>query len=269
LGQTYGRLELIVVDGGSTDDTLDTVRSYSDARMRIVPQPHNRGRLPGALNCGFAAARGDLFTWTQDDDWYAPEALAVMAQALQAEPEVGFVYAGFWFVDEAGQVTRPAQLSEPANLRRTNAVGHCFLYRRTVAEAVGAYDPDYLMSEDTHYWLRVSRVARMRFLPGRYFYHRLHAGSLTMRHYGRFAALRVAARARRQVLRIPWLEYQRQVADAYIQEAFAAHTNAATARVRRCVGLGVLHNPTWLTNRGVLSIGLHAWLAPRRAGAAG
>ena len=265
LRQTYPRLEIIIVDGGSTDDTLAIVRSFTDDRIRIVTQPANAGLLPGALNCGFAAARGDLFTWTQDDDYYAPEALAVMVQALQADPEIGFVYAGFWFIDTDGQVLRPAELGEPDELDRRNSVGHCFLYRREVARRVGEYDVAFYMSEDTHFWVRAYRVTRMRHLPGAYFFHRLHPASLTMRDYGRFAALRVAARARREVLHIPWLLYQRQLADAYIQEAFAAHENAATARAQRCVWLGVLHNPAWLANRGVLSIGLRSWLAPHPA----
>ena len=90
-----------------------------------------------------------------------------------------------------------------------------------------------------------------------------------MREYGRYTALRVAARARRQVLHIPWLAYQRQLAEADIQEAFAAHANADPARVRRCVSHGLLHNPAWLANRGVWSIGARAILTarqPRRSG---
>jgi len=263
LRQTYGDLELIVVDGGSTDGTLDIVRSYADSRIRIVNQPNNADRLPGALNCGFAQARGAFFTWTQDDDYYAPEALQVMLGALQARPAIGFAYAGFWYVDGAGQVTRPAEVGAPQELYQRNAVGHCFLYRRAVAEQVGRYDPAFLMAEDCHYWLRAYCVTQMERLPGRYFYHRLHAGSLTMRDYGQYAAMRVAARARRQVLHISGLEYHRQLADAYIQEAFAAHADAAPRRVRRSVLLALSHNPTWLTHRGVLSIGLQALLAGR------
>jgi len=129
---------------------------------------------------------------------------------------------------------------------------------------VGAYDPAFLMAEDAHYWLRVYRAARMQFLPGQHFHHRLHDASLTMRDYGRFTSLRVLARARRQVLQIPWWEYQRQLADADIQEAFAAHANAAPERVRRCVLQGVARDPRWLANRGVSAILLRALTQPGR-----
>jgi glycosyltransferase involved in cell wall biosynthesis len=258
--QTYPNLEIIVVDGGSTDGTLDIVRSFADARIHIVSQPGNVDRLPGALNCGFAEAHGSLFTWLQDDDYYAPEALAVMASSLEAAADIGFVYAGFWYVDEAGEVLRAADVGQPEELQRRNSVGTCFLYRRTVAEQVGTYDPAFVMSEDSHYWLRVYQVSRMLQLPGRYYFHRLHRGSLTERDYGAYRAMRVAARARRHVLKLPWLEYQRQVADAFIQEAFAAQGNAARSRTWGCLLQGVARNPRWLTDRGVLSMGLRAVL---------
>jgi glycosyltransferase involved in cell wall biosynthesis len=263
LAQTYEDFELIAVDGGSTDGALEIVRSFADPRIRLIHQPGNLDRLPGALNCGFAAARGSLFTWTQDDDYFSPDALAAMVHALESDPSLGFVYGGFWYIDAAGEVLQAAEVGEPAELFQRNAVGHCFLYRREVANKVGKYDPAFLMAEDSHYWDRVLMVTRMQRLPGGYFYHRLHPGSLTESDYGAYRAMRVAASARRQVLKIPWREYRRQVADAYIQEAFAAHAAGAVERVRRCVAKGLLSNPLWISNRGVVSIGLRALLGQR------
>jgi glycosyltransferase involved in cell wall biosynthesis len=263
LAQTYERFELIVVDGGSSDGTLDTVRACNDPRIRIVNQEANADRLPGALNHGFAEAQGSLFTWTQDDDYYEPEAIAVMVQALESEPEIGFVYTGYWHVDEAGRVLKAAEIGEPGELYVRNSIGNCFLYRREVAEKVGAYDPAFFMAEDSHYWARVLLVTGIKRLPGSYFNHRRHQGSLTVRDYGSYRAMRVAARARRQVLRISWREYHRQRANAFIQEAFAAYADGAWRRVRRCLLRGVASDPSWLINRGVLSIGLKSILPNR------
>ena len=258
LQQTYRHWELIVVDGGSTDQTLEILAGINDPRLTLLHQRGRRDRLPGALNEGFAIARGTYFTWAQDDDWYAPEALAVMVEALNANPEVGLVYAGYHFVDEDGQFIRAARQGPPEAMLTSNVVGQCFLYRRSVAELAGPYDPAFFMSEDTHLWLRIYRRARLLHLPGCYYYHRLHSGSLTIRDYGQYRALRVAARARRQVLRIPWWAYLRQVSDAYIEEAFAAFAHDDRARVRRCLLQGLARNPAWLLNRGVWAIGAYS-----------
>jgi glycosyltransferase involved in cell wall biosynthesis len=265
LQQTYRHFELIVVDGGSTDETLAIVTGFADARIRIVRQPSNRERLPGALNIGFAHAFGEYYTWAQDDDVYTPDAIEVLITALLARPEAGMAYSGMWFIDEQGQVIREPTLGPPEHLYWTNSIGHCFLYRRRVAERVGAYDVAYLMSEDCHYWMRVFKHATIIRVPGRHYYHRFHGGSLTMRQYGRYQALRVAARARRDVLGISRSAYRRQVAAAYVEEAFAAHAESDHANVRRCLLRGLSRNPFWLRNRGVCSILLTSLVRRRQA----
>ena len=266
LSQTYRALELIIVTGGSSDATREIVGGFSDARIKFVCQLDTTDRLPGALNAGFANADGELWSWTQDDDYFALDAVAVMVAALTRQPELDLVYAGFDFVDEHGARLREADLGPPEALRDTNVVGHCFLYRRAIAQRVGPYDPDYYMAEDFHYWLRIYRCGQMARLPGSYYSHRLHTESLTMRGYGRFEALRVAAHARREVLGLAAPDYQRQLAASYIEEAFAAYTQHDFPHVRRCLKAGLWLGPGWLRNRGVLSL---AWqsLAGFRRGA--
>jgi glycosyltransferase involved in cell wall biosynthesis len=263
LNQTYPHFELIVVDGGSTDDTLAIVARVADTRVRVMQQPSNSQRLPGALNLGFAHASGEFYTWTQDDDVYMPEAIEVLVGALVAQPEAGLAYAGMWFIDEKGKVIGAPNLGPPEHLYWTNSIGHCFLYRRSVAERVGAYDFEYLMAEDNQYWMRVFKQATITQVPGRYYCHRLHSGSLSMHEYGRYQALRVAARARRDILGINRSAYWRQVAAAYVEEAFAAYAENDYAHVRRCLARGLSRNPLWLRNRGVCSILLTS-LARRR-----
>jgi glycosyltransferase involved in cell wall biosynthesis len=254
LRQTYSNFELIIVDGGSTDGTLEVVSQFRDPRLKLLHQPDNVGRLPGALNFGFGQAAGEYLTWTQDDDCFAEGAIAVMVAGLESQPLAGLVYAGYWWIDEQGTVTRAFDCGPPEALYWTNPVGHCFMYRRSVAKQVGEYDIEYYMAEDLQYWLRLFRRAPIVQLPGHYFYHRWQSQSLTVRGYGRYLALRVAAQARRQVLGISWWTYQRQLAAAYIEEAFAARQAGDQDRVRSCVWRGVLRNPGWWLNRGVRSL---------------
>jgi glycosyltransferase involved in cell wall biosynthesis len=254
--QTHTHWELIVVDGGSTDGTLAVVEEClaSDPRIRLIHQPANSGKLPGALNLGFAAARGDYFTWTQADDYYESDALAVLLAALLADAQLGLAYTGFEFIDEAGRHLRDAALGPPEGLRERNVVGHCFLYTRAAARLAGDYDPAYWMAEDFQYWLRLSLVTGLRYVPGCHFAHRLHAASLTMSDFGRYYALRLSARARRELLGLAWSDYQRQVADAYVQEAFAAYAAGAFARARRCAAQGLARDPRWWSNRGLWAV---------------
>ena len=254
LAQSYRHFELLVVDGGSSDGTLRIVESIGDRRLRIVRQTHNADRLPGALNLGFAHARGDLFTWTQDDDLFAPEALAVLIDGLRRHPSAGLVYGGTAFIDEDGVVVRTAPLEPPEALARTNSVGHSFLYRRSVASAVGPYDPAFLMAEDAHYWMRVYRRFPMVRLDGTLCFHRLHPGSLTCRGYGAYESLRVCARSRRVVLGINRAEYWRQLSAAHVEEAFAAYQRRDYWHVWPSLARAALRHPRPLLQDGVLSI---------------
>ncbi len=253
LGQTYARLEVIVVVDGSQDQTLQVLQEFSDPRLVVVCHERNRG-LSAALNTGFGQARGTYLTWTSDDNFYAPDAVERLVRFLQADPSVQFAYADFYEVDEKGQVLRERRTSEPEALRRTNPVACCFLYHRTVMERVGPYHEDARLAEDFEYWVRVYRSCRMAHYPGALYYYRIHSGSLSGKVYNKYEALRVCARARRKFIPISRRSYFRQMAAAYIEEAFARYRNRALEGVPGCVVKGLAYDPAWLTNRGVIAI---------------
>jgi glycosyltransferase involved in cell wall biosynthesis len=264
LDQTYGNLELIVVDGSPSDKPVESCLLLADPRVRIIRQTNMGERLPGALNDGFALASGEYFTWAQDDDCFVPTAIETLVSALRQHPEVGLVYSGLRLIDERGEVIGEPEVLLPSALYWTNPVGHCFLYRRSVADEVGIYDPEYFMAEDIHYWMRVRQRARILSIQDRLYYHRWHEESLTIKDYGNYFAARLAAKARREVLGIGLRQFLSQISPVYIMEAFAAHANGDLSRVRRNVLLGLLSDPTWVRNRGVLSIGLESLVGGRQ-----
>lgn len=160
LGQTHRDLELIVVDDNSPDETPAVVRAFDDPRLRCVRNDPNL-RLPRSLNRGFELARGDLLTWTSDDNLFAPTAIEHMVARL-GHGGCAFVYADYWeFADLDGE-GRPVdvtlrRLPDVLQPERGNQVGACFLYTREVYQAVGEYDPELFLVEDYDYWMRIQR----------------------------------------------------------------------------------------------------------------
>jgi GT2 family glycosyltransferase len=183
LGQSYDNLELIVVDDGSAEDIRGLVGEFADPRLRFVRKETNHG-LPAALNTGFELASGDYLTWTSDDNYYQPDAIERLLRFLQRHPAFGFVYSSIYIVDDRqpGLPTRVRRALPPADLKRQNCVGACFLYRRKVYESVGLYDSEAVLVEDYDYWVRVASRFRMQRLVAPLYYYRYHDKSLTSQY---------------------------------------------------------------------------------------
>lgn len=255
LRQTYRDLEILVVDGGSTDGTIDVVTSYRDGRIRILRQDGNVGRLPGALNLGFADAKGTYLTWTQDDDCLSPGAIQTLVDFLDRNPDVDFAYCDYWLADESGRPIRRIAVQPPEFLRESNSVGHCFLYRRGVYEGVGEQNTtDAYLVHDYEYWVRVSLDFTMRVcsVSEPLYFHRMHSANLSSRRY--FDVAIDLDRVRAKFFNVPRTPARRIRARRYIERGFEAYARRDYASVRSNIPRGVLRDFSYLRNRGVISI---------------
>ena len=150
LAQVYTNWELIIVNDCSTDSSESIMIHYAqmDDRIKIINNPDNL-KLPRSLNVGFKIATGDYFTWTSDDNLLKPNMLKRLCEELDASQEYGLVYSNHDEIDEEGVHIRDNILGEPDDMGKTgNVCGASFLYRRSVAELVGEYDPDLFLAED-------------------------------------------------------------------------------------------------------------------------
>ncbi len=261
LNQTYATLELIVVDDGSTDATSDILRDYADPRLRILRRTRDHG-LPEALNTGFAASHGQYLTWTSDDNLYEPQALELMVNYLHLHPDVGLVYSDYWLIGENNEIIDKIIAEDPSALVRRDCVGACFLYRRSVYEAVGEYNPAARLAEDYEYWLRIAQCFAIAPLNTPLYRYRCRSGSLTGR-IGWFAAARAGETA---LLRLGWInraEHRRRLAFIDVCEAFEAHQLGEPSLVRQRALRGILYNPAHLGNRGLISILIRASVGSR------
>lgn len=186
LGQTYTNLELIVVDDNSPDHTADVVRSFVDPRVRYVKNEPNL-KLPRALNRGFSLARGELLTWTSDDNLYAPTAIARMVEALGTQ-DADFVYADYYLFSETDAEGRPLdpqydKLPDELQLAKGNHIGACFMYTRRLYDAVGEYDPELFLVEDYDYFIRAARQFRFAHIPEALYYFRRDDNTLYLSRF--------------------------------------------------------------------------------------
>jgi len=178
LNQTYGNIEMIIVDDASMDETPQIIRSYQDERIKYIRHDKNK-RLPHALNTGFSKATGDYLTWTSDDNYYAEDAIESMIVSLQTNKTIDFVYANYFIINGNGEVLQSIRVGPTKKLKEENCIGPCFLYRRKVYEVIGGYNPDEFLAEDYEYWIRVFKRFKMQNLDKFIYWHRLHPQSLT------------------------------------------------------------------------------------------
>lgn len=180
LTQSYGDIELIVVDDGSKDDTVQIVKSVTDPRLKLICHEINR-KLPGALNTGFAHSSGTYLTWTSDDNYYAPTAIAEMVAFLEDHPEIDFVFANQYDVDASGKIIAEVKPGPFEKLIEWCCGSGGFLYRRTVYEKLGDYDERFPLAQDYDYWLRASLHFRLGHLDRFLYYALVHSGQMTSR----------------------------------------------------------------------------------------
>ena len=180
LHQTYPHWELIVVDDRSTDQTAEVIRGYlqREPRVRYVLGP---GRGPGASrNAGAAVARGTYLAFLDDDDLWLPEKLEQQVQAIDGDATVGLLYTKALVLDRRGQPCGEKPVGAPAVtfldlVERNSIPTSSVLLRRDVFEMAGVFDEQLGRCQDYHLWLRVSRLAPVRYLDRPLIRYRWHA----------------------------------------------------------------------------------------------
>lgn len=196
--QGYSDIEYIVVDGGSTDGTLDVIRSFEPRfaeRLRWVSEPDEG--IYDAMNKGIAMCTGALIGLLNSDDRYAPGALERVAEEYLAHPEAGGIYGDAEVIDLDGSVVG---LEESTELlwggRRPDRMPMChqalFVTRATYA-ALGGYDTRYRVLADYDFVLRCLG-AGVRFVRTRSVLAQFRLGGVCNTDLARLAAEQEAIR---------------------------------------------------------------------------
>jgi glycosyltransferase involved in cell wall biosynthesis len=153
LDQGYPNLEYIVVDGGSTDGSVDIIRKYAGQLAYWVSEG-DAGQAD-AINKGFARATGEIMGWLNSDDLLLPRALERIARVFMAEPRTHVVCGHRKVVDENGDLRSDfyGEMPVPYVLRRASVIAQetCY-WRRVVYERIGRLDPQFRFALDYEYW---------------------------------------------------------------------------------------------------------------------
>ncbi|MBI3621661.1 MAG: glycosyltransferase [Nitrospirae bacterium] len=198
LDQRYPRLDYWVIDGGSTDGTLEILRRY-EGRLRWVSEP-DRG-IADAMNKGIRLSTGDIVAHLHSDDLFREGALDRAARLLQAHPETGWLIGNYSEIDRHGRLIKTLELPQYDYdlLRRWNFIGHQAVFvRRRQLEAAGLFDPALRFAMDYDLWLRLGRLGPPLQVPEVLASMRFHPGGLTAAHIFGSLADEYAVRRRLQ-----------------------------------------------------------------------
>ena len=157
LDQNYPNLEYIIIDGGSTDGSVDIIRKYEKYLSYWVSEP-DKGQTD-AINKGLRRSTGEWVAWQNSDDIYYPTAFHDLATAATKYPKAGLIIGNLMIIDEQDQPLRDIRYVKPSYLgllaEGMVLVNQATFWRRSLHEDVGLLDENLHFSFDYEWFLRL------------------------------------------------------------------------------------------------------------------
>jgi len=160
LAQDYTPLEYLVIDGASTDGSLEIIRCYADRLSWWVSEP-DRGQAE-AINKGLERSNGEIVAWLNSDDLYLPGAITQAVSALQQNPDAGLVFGDALTIDAQGRLLNRLTFGDWGLEELVSFRIICqptVFMRRSVLEQTDFLDSSYHFLLDHHLWVRLARLA--------------------------------------------------------------------------------------------------------------
>ena len=182
LSQDHPRLEYMIVDGGSTDGSIEVIKKYEHKLAWWVSEK-DKGQTD-AINKGFARASGEILAWINSDDTYEPGAVSAAVKYLQEHPNVGMVYGDCNFINEAGRVIGRFNSAQTNYRLLRQGYAHIpqqtMFFRADLWKQVGPLDPSFYFAMDYDLWTRIAARTEIKYIPQTWANFRLHTSGKTI-----------------------------------------------------------------------------------------
>ena len=178
LFQGYPNLEYIIIDGGSTDGSVDIIRKYEPWLAYWVSEP-DQGQA-NAINKGWRRSSGEVMAWLNSDDVYLPKAVGDVTEFLCSNGSVDVAYGDAFYIDERSQTIERfiAHHFDLLKLLHYNILPQPAAFiRRNAIVKVGGLDESFHLCLDHDLWLRMSGKCRFQYIQKPWAQYRLHPSS--------------------------------------------------------------------------------------------
>lgn len=184
LAQTFTDFEFIIINDGSTDGSLEIIKSFSDPRIVLVDQ-ENAG-LPAALNRGIQLAKASLIARMDADDVSLPERLQIQLDFLRQNPEIIAIGSAAVYIDESGRDIAPVQMPCShaeilAYLPESPFIHPTVVFRKEFFNLAQGYPVEFLGAQDAVLFNRMARLGKMANLSECLLRYRIHRGAISRR----------------------------------------------------------------------------------------
>ena len=180
LNQTYKNLEILIFDDGSTDNSKDIIEKYQNVNNIKCFFQKNKGLIK-TNNIAISESKGKYIVRLDADDWLDNNAIEIMTNHLERNPEISLVFPDYYIVDENGSLLNVYRRHDFKNvsLKDQPAHGACTMFRMSVMKKIGGYNEKFYCQDGVDIWTKIIGNEKISNINLPLFYYRKHGANLT------------------------------------------------------------------------------------------